>query len=308
MRIEQELAQTHIDRDSVLTIGVFDGVHRGHQSLLAKVVAEAKTKGAAAGVLTFRNHPDSVLNPNFQPQYITSIAERIRLIKDLGIDFVVPVTFDMEIAGLRARKFTELLRSKLRMRGLVVGPDFAMGYKREGNVDMLSDMGAELGFSVSVVDLLSDGGDAVHSTSIRKALVDGNVKDMAKKLGRNFSISGTVVTGDKRGRTLGFPTANIEVGPDMVVPGNGIYATLAFVDGERHMAATSIGTRPTFDGKGRTIEAFLLEFDSNLYNRKLRLEFVQRLRDELKFDSVEALLEQMELDVEQTRRLLAAKP
>ena len=308
MRIEQELAQTHIDRDSVLTIGVFDGVHRGHQSLLAKVVAEANTKGAAAGVLTFRNHPDSVLNPNFQPQYITSIAERIRLIKDLGIDFVVPVTFDMEIAGLRARKFTELLRSKLRMRGLVVGPDFAMGYKREGNVDMLSDMGAELGFSVSVVDLLSDGGDAVHSTSIRKALVDGNVKDMAKKLGRNFSISGTVVTGDKRGRTLGFPTANIEVGPDMVVPGNGIYATLAFVDGERHMAATSIGTRPTFDGKGRTIEAFLLEFDSNLYNRKLRLEFVQRLRDELKFDSVDALLEQMELDVEQTRRLLAAKP
>ena len=308
MRIEQELAQTHIDRDSVLTIGVFDGVHRGHQSLLAKVVAEAKTKGGAAGVLTFRNHPDSVLNPNFQPQYITSIAERIRLIKDLGIDFVVPVTFDMEIAGLRARKFTELLCSKLRMRGLVVGPDFAMGYKREGNVDMLSDMGAELGFSVSVVDLLSDGGDAVHSTSIRKALVDGNVKDMAKKLGRNFSISGTVVTGDKRGRTLGFPTANIEVGLDMVVPGNGIYATLAFVDGERHMAATSIGTRPTFDGKGRTIEAFLLEFDSNLYNRKLRLEFVQRLRDELKFDSVDALLEQMELDVEQTRRLLAAKP
>ena len=308
MRIEQELAQTHIDRESVLTIGVFDGVHRGHQRLIAKVVAEANVNGAAAGVLTFRNHPDSVLNPNFRPQYITSVAERIRLIKDLGIDFVVPVTFDMEIAGLRARKFTELLRSKLRMRGLVVGPDFAMGYKREGNVDMLSDMGAELGFSVSVVDLLSDGGDAVHSTSIRKALVDGNVKDMAKKLGRNFSISGTVVTGDKRGRTLGFPTANIEVGPDMVVPGNGIYATLAFVDGERHMAATSIGTRPTFDGKGRTIEAFLLEFDSNLYNRKLRLEFVQRLRDELKFDSVDALLEQMELDVEQTRRLLAAKP
>ena len=308
MRIEQELAQTHIDRESVLTIGVFDGVHRGHQRLIAKVVAEANANGAAAGVLTFRNHPDSVLNPNFRPHYITSVAERTRLMEELGVDFVVPVTFDREVAGLRARKFTELLRSKLRMRGLVVGPDFAMGYKREGNVDMLSDMGAELGFSVSVVDLLSDGGDAVHSTSIRKALVDGNVKDVAKKLGRNFSMSGTVVTGDKRGRTLGFPTANIEVGPNMVVPGNGIYATLAFVDGERHMAATSIGTRPTFDGKGRTIEAFLLGFDSNLYNRQLRLEFVQRLRDELKFDSVDALLEQMELDVEQTRSLLAAKP
>ena len=308
MRIEQELEQAHIDRESVLTIGVFDGVHRGHQRLIAKVVAEANANGAAAGVLTFRNHPDSVLNPNFRPHYITSVAERTRLMEELGVDFVVPVTFDREVAGLRARKFTKLLSSNLRMRGLVVGPDFAMGYKREGNVEALSTLGAELGFSVSVVDLLSDGGDAVHSTSIRKALVDGNVKDVAKKLGRNFSISGTVVTGDKRGRTLGFPTANIEVGPNMVVPGNGIYATLAFVDGERHMAATSIGTRPTFDGKGRTIEAFLLGFDSNLYNRELRLEFVQRLRDELKFDSVDALLEQMELDVEQTRRLLTAKP
>ena len=307
MRIEQELEQTQNDKDSVLTIGVFDGVHRGHQSLIGKVITEARAKGMSAGVLTFRNHPDSVLNPNFQPQYITSIVERIRLIKELGVDFVVPVTFDMEVAGLKARRFVELLRGKLRMRGLVVGPDFAMGYKREGNVRMLSSLGDEMGFEVSVVDLLSEGGDAVHSTSIRKAIVEGSVGDAAKKLGRNFSISGTVVAGEKLGRTLGYPTANVEVGADMAVPGNGIYATMALVDGERHMAATSIGTRPTFDGKGRTIEAFLLEFDNNLYNRQLRLEFVHRLRDELKFDSVDDLLKQMELDVEQTRTLLQAE-
>ena len=307
MRIEQELEQTQNDKDSVLTIGVFDGVHRGHQSLIGKVIGEARAKGMSAGVLTFRNHPDSVLNPNFQPQYITSIVERIRLIKELGVDFVVPVTFDMEVAGLKARRFVELLRGKLRMRGLVVGPDFAMGYKREGNVRMLSSLGDEMGFEVSVVDLLSQGGDAVHSTSIRKAIVEGSVGDAAKKLGRNFSISGTVVAGEKLGRTLGYPTANVEVGADMAVPGDGIYATMALVDGERHMAATSIGTRPTFDGKGRTIEAFLLEFDNNLYNRQLRLEFVHRLRDELKFDSVDDLLKQMELDVEQTRTLLQAE-
>ena len=306
MRIEQELEQAHIDRDSVLTIGVFDGVHRGHQSLIAKVIAEAHTKGAAAGVLTFRNHPDSVLNPNFQPQYITSIKERIRLIEELGVDFVVPVTFDRNVAGLRAGKFAKLLRSKLRMRGLVVGPDFAMGYRREGNVEALSSMGGELGFSVSVVDLLSEGGDAVHSTSIRRAIVEGSVGDAANKLGRNFSISGTVVAGEKLGRTLGFPTANLEVGADMAVPGNGIYATRAFVCGECYMAATSIGTRPTFDGKGRTIEAFLLGFDKNLYNRQLRLEFVQRLRDELNFESVDELVKQMELDVEKTQTLLQA--
>ena len=306
MRIERELEQAQIDKDSVLTIGVFDGVHLGHQSLIAKVIGEAHAQNAAAGVLTFRNHPDSVLNPNFQPQYITSIEERIRLIEELGADFVVPVSFDKEVAGLRASKFAELLRGKLRMRGLVVGPDFAMGYKREGNVDTLTTIGAELGFSVSVVDLLSEGGVAVHSTSIRKALVDGSVADAAKKLGRNFAIIGTVVKGDRRGRTLGFPTANIEVRPHMAIPGNGIYATRAFVNGEGYLAATSIGTRPTFDGRGRTIEAYLLGFDSNLYNMELRLEFVQRLRDELKFDSVDALLEQMELDVEQTRTLLQA--
>lgn len=307
MRIEQELEQTRNDRDSVLAIGVFDGVHRGHQSLMDKVIAEAKKKGAASGALTFCNHPDSVLNPNFQPQYITSVVERIRLIKELGVDFVTPVTFDKEVAGLRARKFAELLCDKLRMRGLVVGPDFAMGYKREGNVGVLSELGAELGFDVSVVDLLSEGGDAVHSTSIRRALTEGSVRGVAKMLGRNFAIIGTVMSGDKRGRTLGFPTANIEVGPSMAIPGNGIYATMAIVDGKSYMAATSIGTRPTFDGKGRTIEAFLLGFDNNLYNRQLRLEFVQRLRDELKFDSVDDLLKQMELDVEQTRTLLQAE-
>lgn len=307
MQIERELEEAHISRDAVLTIGVFDGVHLGHQHLIGRVVDEAHSRNLAAGVLTFRNHPDSVLNPNFQPQYITSIDERTRLIRQVGADYVVPVTFDREVAGLRARKFAELLRSKLRMRGLVVGPDFAMGYKREGTVEMLSELGAEHGFSVNVVELLSEGGAAVHSTRIRKELASGNVEDVASKLGRNFSISGTVVAGEKLGRTLGFPTANIEVGPNMAVPGNGIYATLAYVDGERHIAATSIGTRPTFDGKGRTIEAFLLEFDRNLYNKQLRLEFVQRLRDELKFDSVDALLEQMELDVEQTRELLQAR-
>ena len=307
MRIEQELEQAQIDRDSVLTIGVFDGVHRGHQYLIGKVAAEAHSRGIGAGVVTFRNHPDSVLNPNFQPQYITSIAERVRLVEEIGADFVVPVTFDREVAGLRPQKFVELLMGKLRMRGLVVGPDFAMGYKREGNVEVLSKLGEKLGFTVSVVDLLSEGGDAVHSTSIRKAISQGNVGDAAKKLGRKFSISGTVVTGEKLGRELGFPTANVEVGPHMAVPGNGIYATLAYVDGEQHMAATSIGTRPTFDGRGRTIEAFLLGFDKNLYNRQLRLEFVQRLRDELKFESVDDLLKQMELDVEQTRTLLQAE-
>ena len=310
MGIDEELAQAFTERESgrgsALTIGVFDGVHRGHQRLIAKVRQEASDKGCAAGVVTFRNHPDSVFNPDFKPRYITALDERIRLIERLGVDFVVPVTFDRAVAGIRARDFAGLLTRRLGMRALVAGPDFAMGYKREGNVDALAAMGAEMGFSVSVVDLLSEGDAAVRSTNIRRALAAGDVEGVAKQLGRNYAVSGVVVSGERRGRTLGFPTANLEVGGDMAIPANGIYATRAFVDGECHMAATSIGTRPTFDGKGRTIEAFLLGFDNILYNKELRLEFVSRLRDELKFDSVEALLEQMALDVEETRAILEA--
>lgn len=310
MGIEEELARSFTERESgrgsALTIGVFDGVHRGHQRLIAKVRQEASDKGCAAGVITFRNHPDSVFNPDFKPRYITALDERIRLIERLGVDFVVPVTFDRAVAGIRARDFAAMLTRRLGMRALVAGPDFAMGYKREGNVDALAAIGAEMGFSVSVVDLLSEGDAAVRSTNIRRALAAGDVDGVAKQLGRNYAVGGVVVSGERRGRTLGFPTANLEVGGDMAIPANGIYATRAFVDGECHMAATSIGTRPTFDGKGRTIEAFLLGFDNILYNKELRLEFVSRLRDELKFDSVEALLEQMALDVEETRAILEA--
>ena len=310
MGIDEELAQASAGRDfgrgSALAIGVFDGVHRGHQRLIAKVRQEAADKGCAAGVVTFRNHPDSVFNPDFKPRYITALDERVRLIEGLGVDFVVPVTFDRAVAGIRARDFAGMLTRRLGMRALVAGPDFAMGYKREGDVATLAKIGAEMGFSVSVVDLVSEGEAAVRSTNIRQALAAGDVSSVAKQLGRNYAMSGVVVSGEKRGRTLGFPTANLEVGGDMAIPANGIYATRAFVDGECHMAATSIGTRPTFDGKGRTIEAFLLGFDNILYNKELRLEFVSRLRDELKFDSVDALLKQMELDVEETRAILQA--
>ena len=321
MRIDDELAAARgrlaaaggvggaggVGAGSALTIGVFDGVHRGHQRLVGEVIGAARELGCAAGALTFRNHPDSVFNPSFRPQYITSLAERVRLIEGLGADFVAPITFDAELAGVRADDFAGMLVESLGMRRLVVGPDFAMGYRREGDVAALSALGARMGFSVSVVDLLSEGSDPVSSTSVRGALARGDVAAAAAMLGRNFSLAGTVVSGERRGRTLGFPTANLEPPADAAVPADGIYACLAHVGGDVHMAATSIGTRPTFDGVGRTIEAFLLQFDNDLYNRELRLEFVQRLRDELRFDTVDELLRQMELDVARTREILQAR-
>ena len=294
------------DNDSVLTVGVFDGVHRGHKKLLNALTSAAASKGFLSGVLTFRNHPNSIFRDDFRPQYITSLDKRIKLLKDCGVGFVVPVTFDQNVAQLKAEKFARLLQQKLRMKGLIIGPDFAMGHKREGNLEMLSLLGSNMGFTVQEVDLMVNGGKAVRSTHIRQAIASGDMSTAEEMLGRHFVLVGKVAHGDHRGRELGFPTANLEVPADMAVPGNGIYATFAHVDGKRHMAATSIGTRPTFDGVGRTIEAFLLDFDSDLYNRPIHLQFIQRLRDELKFDDVEALLVQMNKDVQQTREILQA--
>ena len=316
MRIDDELAAHRPERDALLTIGVFDGVHRGHRSLLGQLVAHAERGGYACGVVTFRNHPASVLRADFQPQYLTTPEERIALLRETGVDFVAPVTFDVELSRLDARAFAQRLVSALRMRGLVVGADFAMGHGRGGDLPALTRLGEELGFSVRAVELLADGPQAVKSTTIRHALAAGDVAGVAQMLGRNFSASGVVVEGAKRGRTLGFPTANLETPQSMATPANGIYAAWAvFGDerdddrgGERRMAAVSIGVRPTFANQPKAIEAYLLEYEGDLYGKPMRLEFVSYLREERKYDTIDALLVQMRADVEQTRRILESQP
>ncbi|MCH7653760.1 MAG: riboflavin biosynthesis protein RibF, partial [Chloroflexi bacterium] len=242
----------------------------------------------------------------FKPQYITSFKDRIRLIKDCDVDFVVPVTFDEELSRLRSSEFVDMLKSRLHMKGLVVGPDFAMGYKREGTVEALAECGQENDFFVEVVDLLEDGDIAVRSTSIRRTLAAGDLKTANSMLGRRFELEGLVVEGAKRGRTIGYPTANIDIDRGMICPANGIYATFAGFEGEQHEAATNIGTRPTFDDGDRTVEAFVLDFDGDLYGETVRLHFVKKLRDELKFDSVDELLVRMGEDVKETRAILHA--
>ena len=309
MRIDRELAELSPERESVLTIGVFDGVHRGHRYLMDLLVREAAEKSLLAGVVTFRNHPASVLRTDFKPSYLTHLDERLRLIRETGVDFVVPVTFDLDLSKLGARDFALLLQRRLRMAGMVLGPDFAMGRDRQGDPETLGVLGEDMGFSVKVVQLLDAGSEPVRSTAIRKAVVDGDVEGAADMLGRSFVATGKVVTGAGRGRALGFPTANLEMPADMAVPGDGIYATWAHLGDRRFMAATSIGTRPTFGVNERTVEAFVLDFDGDLYGAELRLEFVERLRDEVTYDTVQALKHQVDLDVDQTRAvLLGSRP
>ena len=304
MKIDDELAALRVERDSMLTIGVFDGVHRGHRRLLAKLVDQARRAGRAAGVVTFRNHPASVLRADFQPNYLTTLEDRLHLLRATGVDFVAPITFDAELSRLDARAFAARLVSALRMRGLVVGADFAMGHGRGGDPEALARLGEEMGFTVQAVDLLADGSQAVKSTSIRRALADGGVETVASMLGRNFSTQGVVAEGDKRGRELGFPTANVETPAGLAVPANGIYAAWAHFDDERRMAAVSIGVRPTFGENPRAIEAYLLEYQGDLYGKTMRLEFVAHLREELKFDTVEALITRMREDVRKTKEIL----
>ena len=304
MRVHEELPDTPPDRSTILTIGVFDGVHRGHQHLLKRVVEEASREGMLSGVLTFVNHPRSVLVPDTCISYITSVEDRLTLLKEAGIDMVIPLHFDMELSRLRAHEFTGLLQERLRMAGLVMGYNFAMGYKREGTPETLATIGNEQGFFVNVVDAVSVEGGRVSSTVIRNSVTAGDVAGASELLGRPFSLCGKVVVGDGRGKTLGFPTANLDYSEDRLVPGNGVYATWACVGDDRYMAATNVGVRPTFGENERAVEAFLLDFDGDLYGKDVTLEFVGRLRDELRFESAEALVTQMHVDVEQARETL----
>ena len=306
MSLEEDLAHLTPARDSALTIGVFDGVHRGHRHLIEALVEEARASGLLAGVVTFKNHPVTVLRPGTRVRFLTDVAERSRLIKELGVDFVAAVRFDPALAGLSSRDFLGVLASELRMRKLVVGPDFAMGRDRDGSVETLPAIASEIGAEFKSVDLVTDPSGLVKSTAIRKQIADGEVSGAARLLGRNFSITGTVGEGQRRGREMGFPTANLEVHPDLIIPGDGIYATWAHLESGRHMAATSIGLRPTFDdGENRTVEAFLLDFSEDIYGQTLRLEFVKHLRGEEKYDTVEALMEQIDRDVQDTRVALS---
>ena len=307
MRIQAELDQAPPMRGSALTLGVFDGVHRGHCHLLSELVAYARNAGLASAVLTFRNHPFSVLRPDFEPRYLTILETRLELLESTGVDRVIPVTFDAELSRMDASAFIAMLQDRLRMRALVVGPDFAMGHRRSGTTSALSALAPEAGFELKVVEPHHDtSGRPVKSSAIREALAEGDVCGVADLLGRRLTLKGRVVAGYGRGASLGYPTANLETPPHLALPGDGVYAAWATVAGRHYMSAASIGARPTFKEGGRAVEAFVLDYSGDLYGSEVELDFAHRLREQVAFDSVEALKRQMRQDVDQVRAVLAA--
>jgi riboflavin kinase/FMN adenylyltransferase len=298
MNIEKELASHTPCRPTLLTIGVFDGVHRGHLRLLGHLAARARERGCLAGVVTFKTHPEKVLGRRDMIPWICTLQERVRLLKAAGADVVAPVTFTRGVAGLAARDFILLLKKNLNMGGLVLGPDFALGRGRQGSPDYLQQLGDELGFRVEVVKPARLDGEVISSSAIRQLLAEGHINKVNEMLGRYFSLEGRVVGGDQRGRTLGFPTANLKVQPEQAMPQDGIYATIAHLGNRSLPSVTNIGLRPTFDGLQRLIETFIFDFSEDIYRRKLTIDLVARLRDEMKFNNAEELKEQMGKDSE----------
>jgi riboflavin kinase/FMN adenylyltransferase len=305
MEIEQELASITPQGETLLTIGVFDGVHAGHRYLLEKLQQRAAEKNLLSGVVTFNPHPQSVLHPHDQLAWLSSLNDRVTTFQQLGLNIVAVLTFTPKLAQLSARDFMSLLKKYLRMRGIMVGPDFALGRGGEGNINLLRTLGDEMKFSVEVVSPYRVNGEIVSSTLIRQALTQGDMKRVEELMGHHFYLAGKVVTSDKRGRVLGFPTANLDTKPQQALPDDGIYATITRVDGKQFPSATNIGTRPTFGEGKRMVETHLLDYKGNLYGKEIRVEFVQKLRDEQRFLSSEELKIQIDKDVRKVEALLA---
>ena len=304
MSFSQHLAGFAPDRDTVLTVGVFDGVHLGHKHLLEQLI-DWSSPSCISSVITFSNRPITVFRPGTFPSYLTTPEHKVTLLQEAGIELVVPLEFTEELSQVTARQFAELLSGTMRMKGLVLGPDSALGKGREGDLAFMQAEGERLGFWVRSVEPLELNGQAVKSRVVRETLVAGDVSRGAGLLGRNHTLSGTVVVGDQRGRTLGFPTANIDVYPGLLWPGDGIYATWAHFGGKRHLSATSIGVRPTFGLTQRLVEVYVMDFSGDLYGQHMTVEFVQKVRNQETFPEIDALIARIEQDVSDSREVLA---
>jgi riboflavin kinase/FMN adenylyltransferase len=294
---------------TVLTVGTFDGVHRGHLDVLSRLVARSRAARLPSLLVTFEPHPLEVLNPAAAPPLLTTRSEKLAVLEQTGLDYVAILPFTSELASKSADQFVDLvLRDRFRMAQLLIGHDHGFGRGREGDVETLRSLGASRGFTVEVVPpVATDAGEAVSSTLIRRALAAGDLPAAAAGLGREYSVSGQVVPGDARGRSLGFPTLNVQPeSPRKLLPPDGVYAVDVSTRRGRFGGMLNLGGRPTFGDERRTIEAHLFDATGDFYGDRVRVAFVQRLRDTMKFDGVDALRAQLAADERDARRALTA--
>jgi riboflavin kinase / FMN adenylyltransferase len=301
---------------TAVTIGAYDGLHLGHRAVIDQVRRRAADDSLRSAVVTFDRHPASVVRPESAPRLLTDLEQKLELIEATRVDYCLVIAFDEARSKEPAEDFvTEVLVGCLRARAVIVGHDFHFGHRRRGNVDLLRAMGPDHGFEVGDVELVDEHGEAVgedrkvSSTTIRHALAEGDLATATRLLGRHYEVRGVVAHGDERGRELGFPTANVSVPGDILLPADGIYAGwFERADGSVLPAAISLGRRPTFyaEAHASLLEAHVLDFSGDLYDEAVRVRFVERLRGEVRFDAVEALVEQMRRDCDDARRILAS--
>lgn len=294
---------TSLYQNAWITIGSFDGVHLGHQALIKGLVEHAHADGSPALVITFWPHPATFFKRAPLAWALTSPDERRDLLCALGVDNVLTLNFEQELADLSALQFMQELKDRLGLKGLMIGPNFALGKGREGNIHRLSEIASELDFKLQVVEPITGSEGMISSSQIRTDLLEGRVKPAAYKLGRPYMLNGKVVHGEHRGTGLGVPTANLGHQPERLIPGNGVYVTCARVNGNAYASVTNIGVRPTFDNPlpEARIEPHILDIDEQLYGQELSLEFIDYLRPEIKFESSKELVAQIQKDIQKTR-------
>jgi riboflavin kinase/FMN adenylyltransferase len=292
-------------RGAFVTIGNFDGVHLGHQFLFKTLITEARRENRKTVVITFDPHPKKILHPDRRPFYlITTLDEKIRLIEKQGIDALMIIPFTLEFSETTADEFVhEILWSTLHIRKIFVGHDYTFGKDKAGNESLLAKLGDKLGFEVSIINAFKVNNGIISSTRLRYAILEGNVKKAMAILGRPYNLGGIVIEGSRRGGTLGFPTANIKP-VKVLIPANGVYAAIIHMEGSRYQGVLNIGHNPTFSDEKLSIEVHILDFNDNIYGKNLDILFIDRIRDEKKFEGPEKLVEQIKRDTDQARIIL----
>ena len=305
--MDSNIADTNINRNGAwITIGSFDGVHIGHQQIIKTLVEGAKAENASSVIVTFFPHPAKVLRPFPDPFYLTSPEEKDKMLSNQNVDSVLTIKFDRELASLTADEFMGILHRQLNFSCLLIGYDFRLGANREGDFQSLQKIGEKMGYCVRAIEPLQSSSKIVSSSLIRKLISDGDLATANALLGHQYAIRGEIVHGDGRGKHIGIPTANIDPWKEKLIPRIGVYAALAELDGKLHHAVVNIGLRPTFYNMPilQTIEVHLLDFNQEIYGSLLNLNFIKRIRDEVKFNSAEELMSQIRKDILECREVL----
>lgn len=296
MKVIKAIKDIDIEFDTVVTIGNFDGVHKGHQVLIEKTATYAKARGIKSAVFTFLNHPINY----FVPEKVKNIfdeKEKERLIEGFGIDYLIDIPFDKAMTQISAEQFiVKILKDKIHAKKIVVGHDFTFARNKEGTVDVLREMGHEYGIEVEIVQPIKINGIRVSSTFIRELISEGRIDEIPQYLGTPYVIEGEIIHGKANGRKMGYPTANISLKDQIIKPKNGIYASRVIIDGKKSFGATNVGMNPTVNGKYLSIETNILDFDEDIYGKRVRIEFLEKIRDEKKFESLDELRKQLDLD------------